>query len=140
MKDNIQLNNNITDVSCNNGTQRNIKPQNKKLNDNLKAEIQPNNNLHKKKKKRKQKEEQTLKKEARELRTVAMSKDLEPFDFSIVNLSESEMDITEVYRNGDTCDGITSPNYPQKRNCEQTVEDTNHKKRKINTNMFDIIS
>lgn len=95
-----------------------------------------NNNTEKKNKnskKRNKKDKQILKKEAYELRAKMISKDLKPFNFSRVNLTKNEMDITENLQNGDSYDNdkIAHLNFPQKRSHEQAMgRDSGVKRRR----------
>jgi len=136
-KDNAKLNSSNNTVSQSNGKQNNIGSQNGKASDSEEEKEQEgitcSNNEQEKRKKNKsrQREKQLLKKEARELRAKAMSKDLELFKFSSVHLSKSE-DAAEVFQNGNLHDKSTNSKTPQKRN--QTMEDNREPKRRKSTN------
>ncbi|KMQ94074.1 myb-binding protein 1a, partial [Lasius niger] len=98
-KHNNQLNGSTDIALQSNGKQSNVTSQNGKISDSEGGgEIAHSNNVQKKKKKKnKQKEKQLLKKEARELRAKAMSKDLELFKFSNVNLPENDIFINNEW-------------------------------------------
>jgi len=74
----------------------------------------------------KQKEKHLLKKEARELRTKAMSEGLELFKFSNVNLSVNNIDMTENSQNGNLHKQSTNA----KRSHEHAEENHESKRRK----------
>lgn len=126
----------INSTVYSNGKQNNVRSQ-QTVNgtSDMKEEVLHSDNAQSKKKKKKNKskerDKQASKKEARELRIQAMSKDLAPFNFSSVNLSASQMNATESLQNGDSHDDVTSSKPTQKRNHEKTAEEDNKvKKRK----------
>lgn len=136
-KHNNQLNGSTDIALQSNGKQSNVTSQNGKISDSEEGgEITHSNNVQKKKKKKnKQKEQQLLKKEARELRAKAMSKDLELFKFSNVNLPENDVNKTEVCQNGHSHNKSTNSKSLQKRNRDKAVEENREpKKRRKSTN------
>lgn len=136
-KHNNQLNGSTDIALQSNGKQSNVTSQNGKISDSEEGgEIAHSNNVQKKKKKKnKQKEKQLLKKDARELRAKAMSKDLELFKFSNVNLPENDVNKTEVCQNGHSHNKSTNSKSLQKRNRDKAVEENREpKKRRKSTN------
>lgn len=129
-KNTKQLNGSTDTASQSNSKQGNVTSQNGKTSDSEGEETAHNSNVQKKKKKKsKQKEKQLLKKEARELRAQAMSKDIELFKFSNVNLSKADINDMEIVQNGNTHSNSTNSKSLSKRNHEKIVEE-NHEPKK----------
>jgi len=144
VKDNVTLNKSTNIILQNNSRQNTVRFQNGKTSE-LKQEEQEqeqeeentcyDNNEKKKKKKNKQKDKQLLKKEARDLRTKAMSQDLELFKFSSVHLAQNDVKMEKVVENENSCVKSIDLKLSQKRNHEQTTEENGKfKKRKTITN------
>lgn len=135
-KNNNQLNDSTDIPLQSNGKQNNIMCQNGKTNDLEEEEEEEEETVHsdnvhkKKKKKNKQKEKQLLKKEARELRAKAMSKDIELFKFSNVNLSENDINETEVFQNGHSHNKSTNSKSLNKRNHDKAMEESHEPKKR----------
>ncbi|XP_011257399.1 DNA polymerase V [Camponotus floridanus] len=133
-KNDNQLNGSTDIPLQSNGKQNNIMCQNGKSNDleeEEEEETMHSDNVHKKKKKKnKQKEKQLLKKEARELRAKAMSKDIELFKFSNVNLSENDINETEIFQNGHSHDKSTNSKSLNKRNHGKAMEESHEPKKR----------
>lgn len=125
------MNYSVNITTCNEDEQGNASLQKKNI---LREETSLVNNSMKKKKqksKSKQKDKQMLKKEAYKLRAKVISEDLKPFNFSKVNLTDDQINITGMLQNEDLYDNkITFSKSPQKRSREQTMEKDNKVKRK----------
>lgn len=122
--------NNSTNALQSNGKKSEVKVQNGKTNEEEEEKTVHNNLQKKKKNKNKQKEKHLLKKEARELRTKAMSEGLELFKFSSVDLPVNDTDMTEDSRHENSHNQSTN----SKRNCEHVEEKRESKRRKKSIN------
>lgn len=134
IKNDVEVDDNSStdNTSCNDDEQ-NIKLKIGEIKASKKRAFHENYNVQKNRNKTKKKTRQ-IKKEAHELQTKIMSKDLKLCSLSSVNLPSDQMDVTEI-QNGNSQDKCLNSKLAQKRTREQTEEKENGKsKRKKSIN------
>ncbi|XP_014470444.1 PREDICTED: DNA polymerase V-like [Dinoponera quadriceps] len=121
VKDSTEMNYSINTAICNKGKESNARLQKRKKN-NSKEETSFFSNGIREKKKSKQKDKQVSKGKVYESHEKVISEDLKPFNFSEMNLTDNQVNITGTLQNKDSYDDkIICSKFSQKRNHEQAM-------------------